>query len=251
MKKKKIVSVTSVFLALMILTSGIAFACGDGNCEECSVAAEEMDISAVEKNVRMALPAKAGKVTRVKETPLPGIFEVLTDGDQILYMDGAGSYLLLGQLIDLKTKMNLTEAAKPQREVDFASLPLENAIKYGSGKRKIVTFEDPDCGYCRKLHPELKTLIKNEDVEVYTFLFPLRSKAKSESIWCSDDPAGSLDAAFEGRPVQTKSCDNPLDENIELGRRLGIRGTPMIILDNGKQIPGYTQADAIKGSLGI
>jgi len=249
MKKKKIVSVASAFLVLMILTTGILFACGDGDCEECSVAAKEVDISAVEENVRKALPAKAGKVTRVKETPLPGIFEVLTDTGQVLYMDETGAYLLLGQLIDLKTKMNLTEAAKPQREVDFASLPLDNAIKYGSGKRKIATFEDPDCGYCRKLHPELKALIKNEDVEVYTFLFPLRSKVKSESIWCSDDPAASLDAAFEGKTVEAKSCDNPLDENIELGRRLGIRGTPMIILDNGKQIPGYMKADTIKSAL--
>lgn len=54
--------------------------------------------------------------------------------------------------------------------IDFSTLPLDQAVKTvkGNGKRILVTFEDPNCGYCKKLGKEL---VPVNDVTIYTFYF--------------------------------------------------------------------------------
>ena len=45
---------------------------------------------------------------------------------------------------------------------------------------------------------------------------------------------------------QLPKCQtSALDENIKLAEKLGIRGTPAIILPNGLVIPGYKDADSL------
>lgn len=244
---KHLTGITVVGITVVALTIAGSWACEGGSC------GGPPDMNKAAENIKGSLGSLPLGVEKVNPTPVKGIYEVWTDDGRINYMDDTGQYLFMGQLIDVRSRKNLTaeaEATRPAPKVDVSSLPLENAIKYGNGKRRIFTFEDPDCGYCRKLHPELKNLAK-EGVEVYVFLFPLRSKEKSVAVWCSKDRNAALESAINGGDVGSNSCENPMDKNIELGRKLGVRGTPMIILDNGKTIPGYAAAQKIREELGL
>src|SRR5215469_12844876 len=99
-------------------------------------------------------------IKSVTKSPIAGLYEVNL-GSQIIYSDASGDYLLLGDLVDAKTRKNLTEARLSEtNRIDFASLPFNNAVKVvkGDGSRKIAVFSDPNCPYCRQLETTLKSM---------------------------------------------------------------------------------------------
>ena len=83
-------------------------------------------------------------VLGVSQTPLPGIYEVVVKGRKIVYVDQTAEYLILGNLIDIKNKVNLTE--KKEKELahvdwklyDAAFLFLDND-KSGDHATEIIT----------------------------------------------------------------------------------------------------------------
>ncbi len=173
------------------------------------------------------------------------LYEVVAQG-RIFYLTENLRYLIIGNIIDLRTLKNLTaNKIRDLRKVDFSSLPLGDAIKVSDGKRSIAVFTDPDCPYCKKLHVELSRL---RDVSVYVFLFPISEEGKRKAIqvWCSEDKIKALDAAFNGGKLQGKLCENhPVERNLSLGRKLFISGTPTIITDKGEFVNGYVKAEVI------
>ena len=123
----------------------------------------------------------------------------------MLYTDEQGNYLIEGQLIDTKTRVNLTEERIAKlTAIDFKTLPLKDAIvwKQGTGERKLVVFADPNCGYCKKFERDLQAV---KDVTVYTFLYPILgadSSEKSKQIWCAKDNTKAWrDWMLKGAPV--------------------------------------------------
>jgi thiol:disulfide interchange protein DsbC len=165
---------------------------------------------------------------------------------QIVYADDKGAYLIFGNLLEVKTGKNLTA------ERQFNALPLELAVKQvrGSGKNVMVTFEDPNCGYCKKLAKDVLTL---KDVTVYTFLLPVLgddSYEKSKAIWCAPDKAKAwVDwmTANKAPPAAPAKCDLAgLNKSAQLGGKLRINGTPAIFFANGERVGGYIPAAEIE-----
>ena len=198
-----------------------------------------------EADVKKSVEAKLGKVEKIIKAPMAGVWEVTVDG-QIYYSDDKGSYLIYGSMLDMKTGKNLTA------ERQFNALPLELALKQvrGSGKNIMVTFEDPNCGYCKKLAKEILTL---KDVTVYTFLLPVLgddSYEKSKAIWCSPDKAKVwVDWMTAGKalPATPAKCDLAgLNKSAQLGGKLRINGTPAIFFANGERVGGYIPAAEIE-----
>lgn len=214
--------------------------------------------SANDADVRRAFEARfpGSKVVNISKTPLPGIYEVVADGNQIAYIDEKAEFLVMGEIVDLKNKRNLTrEKIDELTRVPFDSLPLQNALKTvkGDGKRVMAVFSDVDCPFCRKLEPELTKL---DNVTIYTFLYPIASLHpdagnKSKQIWCSKDRLKTWeDVMLRGKqPGKVSDCKNPIDDNIALGQRLGVTGTPTLIFANGRRVPGYIPADRIESFL--
>ncbi|ATF85599.1 MULTISPECIES: DsbC family protein [Burkholderia] len=206
--------------------------------------------------LKTTLQARLGDATvkSIEKSPIPGLYEVNL-GSQIVYSDAAGDYVLLGDLVDTKTRKNLTEARMAEiNKVDFASLPLNNAIKYvkGNGARKIAVFSDPNCPYCKRFESTLQSM---DNITVYTFLYPVLtpdSTVKSKAIWCASDRAKSWENWMVSHqpPSGAGNCDtSALDKNLALGRGLNVTGTPTIILADGTRLPGAVSADQLNSAL--
>ena len=183
-----------------------------------------------------------------------GLYEVLIGG-QLLYVDPEVSFVLVGRMIDPRTREDLTQKRLDiALKIDFKSLPLDRAVKTvrGDGSRVMVTFEDPNCGYCKRLWQGMAEL---KNVTIYTFLFPILSPdsmEKSKAIWCSKDRAASWDEHM----VQNKTpasapadCKTPLEQNVALGHELGISGTPTIVFADGTRSAGAMPVSAIEQRL--
>ena len=215
-------------LALATLLSGSVFA----------------DEASLRKTIESTYPKV--RIESVTKTPYAGLYEVFLDG-QIIYTDEKFSFLIAdGRLIEPKTKRDVTgERLDELTKVDFATLPLDQAIKVvkGAGTRKLVVFSDPDCPYCKRL--EQKELVNISDVTIYTFLYPLEqlhpdSMNKSKAIWCAPDRVKAWqDWILNGQLAKPGNCDtSTLDKTAELGRRLGISSTPTLIFADGKRMLG-------------
>jgi len=208
----------------------------------------------IRKNIEARFPG--AKVDSVTKTPVSGIYEVVVDGDQVIYSDGKAGYVIVGEMLETKDKRNLTrERLDKLQEVKFDTLPLDQAIKVvkGDGSRKIAVFSDPDCPYCRKLEPELAKL---DNVTIYTFLYPLPfhkdAARKSKAVWCSADKVKAWDDLMlrNREPENAKTdCPNPVEANLALGQQLRVQGTPAIIFANGKRAPGYIPAEKLEQML--
>ncbi len=204
-----------------------------------------LGVMADEADIRKGMEAKLGtKVESVTKSGYMGLYEVYADGN-VLYTDEKMTAIMVGaQLIDAKTMKNVTEERmKKLSAIKFSELPLERAIKQvkGAGRRVLATFEDPNCGYCKRLAKDLQKL---DNVTVYTFLYPILSEdsvRKSRQIWCASDRAKAWsDWMVEGRALNGKEdCDvSAIARNQELGRRLNITGTPTIFFVDGERVPG-------------
>lgn len=190
----------------------------------------------------------------VNTTPWPGVFEVVM-GANLAYVDASGQYFLFGHLYDMQTQRDLTVERKDAlARVDFAALPLADAVKEvrGTGARTIAIFSDPDCPYCRRLEAEIKNL---SDVTLYTFLMPIASlhpeaRSKAIAVWCASDQVEAWHALmWDDKKPRAQECVHPVDRNVALGERLGINGTPTLVAADGRVLPGAASLAQIEAWL--
>ncbi len=190
-------------------------------------------------------------VKSIKMSPVKGLWEVagVQEGkDFTVYLDFAKKYVVLARFVPVSDIGKPT----PQRKIDPVQVPLTDALVMGNHNApiKIIIFDDPECPYCKKLHEETKKILgKRKDIAFYIKMFPLPSHPKAydkaKTIQCKKS-IKLLEDAFDGKDLPKPDCEaKEIDENIKLGKTLGIGGTPYIILPDGRVIPGYLQADAL------
>jgi thiol:disulfide interchange protein DsbC len=183
-------------------------------------------------------------VLDVSPSAIPGLYEVYM-GDEIIYSDPAGDYVVVGKMIDTQTRDNLTDARLDDHaKIDFSTLPLDKAIKIvkGNGSRKFAVFSDPDCPFCQQLE---KTLLSVNDFTMYVFLYPIASlhpqaPAKAHAIWCAPDRAKAWnDWMHEKKLPPAKSCkEDPVDALQQLGNKMRVNSTPTMYMADGHRIAG-------------
>jgi len=216
-----------------------------------------LSLRADEAAIRQAFAERYPKmpIKSVTATAIPGLYEIYLGG-QMVYADEKGDHLLVGSLVDTKTRVNLTQQRmQALSTVKFDSLPFDKAIALvkGNGERKIAVFSDPDCPFCKKLEQELA---KIDNLTVYLFLMPIaelhpNATGISKDIWCSEDRAKAWSAyMLEGKkPEGGKVCDTPIDAIASLTSELGIAGTPAIVLADGRRLDGALPAAKLEAML--
>ena len=195
----------------------------------------------IRKSLTERLP-NLPKIDEISKTPMNGLYEVRM-GSDIMYSDADGSFLIQGTLIDVKQKRNLTEERIDKLSaIAFDQLPLKNAFTQvrGNGKRKLVVFADPNCGYCKRFEKDLQKL---DNVTIHHLLYPMLgedSKAKSRNIWCAKDKAKAWnDWMIQGTPPTNANCDTTaLESTVEFGKKNRITGTPTLFFADGTRVPG-------------
>jgi thiol:disulfide interchange protein DsbC len=184
----------------------------------------------------------------IEATPVRGIYEV-SIGPHIVYMSADGRYMFQGELIDVLNRSSLTEPRRRlavKTTVDAVNEKDMIIFEPQKTKHTITVFTDIDCGYCRKLHNEMPDFL-DAGIRVRYMFYPRAgvgsdSYKKAVAVWCADDRRAALTAAKNNKPIEMKSCENPIAEHMELVDKLGARGTPFIVLENGQTQPGYVPA---------
>jgi thiol:disulfide interchange protein DsbC len=207
----------------------------------------------IKQNLESRFPQN--KIEDVQPGPVPGIYEVFT-GDNIVYSNKTGDYLFIGQLMDTRTKTNVSAERMDERNaVEFAKLPFDQAIKIvkGDGARKVALFVDPDCPYCRQLEKDLQAV---DNITTYVFLYPIASlhpdaTAKSHAIWCAPDRATAWTQwMLERKAPDYTTCEgDPVDALQSLGHTLRINSTPTLFFENGRRFSGAPPADRLSALL--
>lgn len=191
----------------------------------------------------------------VSETPVPGLKQVRVN-NEIIYMSDDGRYLLQGRFIDLDTQIDLTDAARSGlRRERLANLDSSEFVSFGpeDAEYELLVFTDPDCGYCRRLHEQMAEYNSN-GIRIHYMAFPRagvgsNTYEKLVSVWCADDRQGAMDIAKAGQAPPKATCDNPVDEQYQLGQAVGVTGTPSMITFDGDIIPGYVPPEQLKARL--
>jgi thiol:disulfide interchange protein DsbC len=212
--------------------------------------------SAIKKMIAENLGVKGDIPINITNSPINGILEVEVQG-QIIYATSDARYVLLGNLLDTKNKVNLTqEKVEKIQTVKWSDLPTSNALLWQKGKfnpkRQIAIFADPNCGFCKKMEQELQKL---ENITVHTFLVPILSPdslTKAVDIWCqpkNTEVWRDWMLNHKTPPPAMSNCKNPVQGNAELARKLGINGTPAIIFMDGSRNNGLITADELSSKI--
>ncbi|MGO3691460.1 thioredoxin fold domain-containing protein [Marinobacter sp.] len=200
------------------------------------------------------------KITSVRESQAKGLYEVQSNNGDTIYTTSDGQYLLTGDLLKITPSgiANVTEAAKAgERRSTMDSYGDEGVISYKASNEKAVisVFTDINCPYCRKLHDEVSQL-NDYGITVNYYAFPRSnprqpSFVKYVSVWCAEDQQSAMDSAKAGKTVKAATCDNPVLKQSQLGTRVGVTGTPAIVLEDGNIVRGYVPAKNLAEGLGL
>jgi len=216
-------------------------------------ASEVKSFDAVEAKIRALAPNAT--IIAISETPIEGILQVQINSD-IVYVTADGQYLLQGQIMDIDTKDNITDQAKSGIRLGLLTdLNLDEQITFSPEEPKydLLVFTDIDCGYCRKLHNQMAGY-NEQGIAIHYMAFPRAgigsdSYDKFVSVWCSDDQKEALTLAKNGTDPMPQKCPNPIADQYELGREVGVTGTPALVTSDGTLIPGYMPPEQLRARL--
>jgi len=241
---------------LLVVQSAFAMSsegCGAGTCADCH--------SITMAETEQLLGGMVDKVNSVEFAEIPGMWvaEVEKDRSKLpVYIDFSKQYLVSGNVIRLNDKENLTrQRSVRMNSIDVSKIPLADALLLGkpSAKTKVIVFTDPECPYCKKLHEELREVIRRDpEVAFLIKLFPLKMHPNaydiSKSIICNNSME-YLELSFAGKPIPAPNCESPVvDQTLALVKELGIHSTPTLVMPDGRVIPGYRKAEAILTIIG-
>lgn len=200
------------------------------------------DFSDVQNKLRYALQME---VSSIADSPVEGLLQVMTERG-LFYASLDGKYFLQARVYNLEEGMrNETEVALSGARLEGVEAFKNDVIEYKAKKEKYVVniFTDITCGYCRKLHNEMEQY-NDLGITVRYLAFPrggLQAKSYQDmvSVWCADNPQQAMTDAKNGNQVADKSCETKVAQQYAFGQRMGVSGTPNIVMPDGTVIPGY------------
>jgi len=186
----------------------------------------------------------------IAESQIAGLYQVMY-GTEVVYLSADGQYFISGDLLNLKTRENLSDVAKRSIRKKMMDEAKTQAVTFKAKDEKHVlkVFTDIDCGYCAKLHREMDE-INAKGITVEYLAFPRAgvgspSYDKIVSVWCAEDQQAAMTKSKSRQTIEAKTCENPVKQQYQLGQALGVNGTPALLTESGQLIPGYMPADRL------
>ena len=182
--------------------------CSEGECRDCHDLGKD--------EAQGLLKDLAGRVLEVRFSEVPGLWvvDVEKKGKKFpVFIDFSKQYLIGGKIIKLATKEDVSLRTYINlNRVDVSRIPLGDAIVIGNPKAKyqVIVFDDPECTYCKKLHPEMKRVAKEHpDIAFFIKLYPLtkihpQAYNKAKAIICAKS-LQLLDDSLAGKPIPAPS----------------------------------------------
>lgn len=239
---------TALFRACSIaaLSLGLSFAASAKEAEPAAAAA-----APTAQSLAKTYPGLT--VSEIRPVGSSGLYELRIGKSDLLYTNAQGTHLIRGEVIEAGGRNLTAERVAELSAIDYKLLDMRDAFKVvkGDGKRQIATFEDPNCGFCKKL---TKAIDEIDNVTVHVFLYPILGKdseEKSRNIWCAKDSgAAYMDWMTKGVVPPKAECDtSAIERNKQFGREHSIRGTPAIIFPDGRTHPGALDAKRLDAML--
>jgi thiol:disulfide interchange protein DsbC len=226
-------------LAMLLMIQGTAWA--------------ESELDAVRNNLKRILP-QSMEIKSVEQTAMEGVYLVVA-GSENLFVHSLGDFVMIGEVYDTVRRISLTQERKDKEKViamkELSAIPESEMIIMGDpqGERYVTVFTDTDCGWCQKFHKDIPVL-EAGGLKVRYMMWPragINSESYDEavSVWCAEDQGAAMTVAKNRQTVEPKVCENPVKEQYALGFRLGVQGTPFIMLDNGEVLGGYVDPDRL------
>lgn len=253
---KKIFCFCSLAMVLAFSTASYGFSGCEEDCLKCHTLTTKEA-----QQILTAVNAPDAKPVEIRISPIKGLWEVTVDNKgarSVLYVGFSKTHIIRGPIFEIGANFDETLRPKDQspskapRYVDYSSIPVNKTLLMGNpaAKYKAFVFTDPDCPYCSKLHDELKKVIaQRKDIAFSIKLLPLSFHKdaywKSQTVLCTGS-LKILEDNFAKKPVPKPECmTKEVDENIALGRQLGITGTPTLIMPDGLVVTGAKDAETI------
>ena len=213
---------------LMLLSLLVAVASGAARADDAAIQ-KTLDKLGVQKS-------------EIQASPIAGMKTVITENG-VLYITDDGKHLLQGPLYDLSGSAPLNVTNQILKGKLDALQGQMIVYKAAHEKHQITVFTDITCGYCHKLHEQMKEY-NDLGITVRYLAFPrqgLNSQAEKDmqSIWCTANRNKAYDAAFRGEAISPATCKTDIAAHYELGIQFGVQGTPAIVLEDGTVLPGY------------
>ncbi|WP_339866062.1 DsbC family protein [Pseudohongiella nitratireducens] len=254
-----------ILAALVLSLSVFAVSVSVTSSAQAQQSSNNPELTEITENLRMTLNASLGaasqgqlQVVQISSTPMADLFEVVISSGEVLFADKSGTYLIAGEMFMTRPDglVNLTaETRKTQVAQMLQNVPEEEMIIFPADdpKAEITVFTDVDCTYCRRLHGEIEQ-INDYGITVRYMAYPRGGQAspalaKMISVWCAGDAQGRAEAltdAKHGETLPQWQCENPVMSHYNLGNRIGVTGTPAIVMSDGTLMPGYAPADTLR-----
>jgi thiol:disulfide interchange protein DsbC len=201
-------------------------------------------------------------------TPEPSAIEgwlivPIIGSSETIYVSNNGEHLFTGKVFRISGNSPVDiaeERLMPERAEKLASYDLDEALIYPASsekKARIYVFTDVSCGYCRRFHGQLDEL-NAAGVEVVYLAYPRDTRSRQPAayrtmtgVWCSRDPKGSLNEAFDGESFQAANCSDAVRDQYNFGMSLGVNSTPHIFFEDGTTILGAQSTEVLLQQLGI
>ena len=236
-----------IVISQNIISENAMNSCKDENCYK----------ERVEEMVSLILPTGT-IIESIERSEFPGIYKVYYGDIQPLYVSESGNYFMFGQMFKIDSQnankpviKNITDKdISIRRQSLMQEIKTSELISFESKREQydLTVFTDVDCGYCRKLHKEIKQY-NDLGITIRYAAFPrsgLGTDAFTKMVgaWCSADSKKAITNLKDGKNPNLNFCDSqPVAKHYAIGKKLGVTGTPAIITETGDLLPGYYSAE--------
>lgn len=219
----------------------------------CNPSTEETSTSGSLENFDTQHLTRMGlSVEAVKPSTIEGLAEVITQ-QGLLYVSLDGKQLMSGHIYDISGQepVSLSDLAlNAMRAADLATIT-ESVIEFKAPREKhvVYVFTDNTCGYCRQLHERMDEYLAL-GITIRYLAWPRTGlqgdgARQLRQVWCAEDQQAALAAAKQDQPVSSARCEDPVNQHFALGQKFGVRGTPAIVFESGKMLPGYVHPERL------